>query len=132
MARYQLRDMLAHVLYDGGTLPYYDPVALQWVTPDRVVAAPAPERFCVVSMPDLPPQSTGRMLTHVQYMGKFTPAELAAIYGAAQTNAGVQVWLKRFELAEGISLDDPITIQGLHDMEMFGLLAAGRAAEITA
>ena len=70
-------------------------------------------------------------LTKLEYMNRFTDAELGAIYTAAKTEVTVEVWLEKFKLAEFVSLDDPRTLGGLQALEAAGILAAGRALEIT-
>jgi hypothetical protein len=74
----------------------------------------------------------GYLLTKLQYMSRFTDAELAAIYTAAKASVQVEVWLDKFKLAQEIDLTDPQTIAGVQALEAAGLLAAGRAAEILA
>lgn len=73
-----------------------------------------------------------RTLTKLEYMDRFTDAELEGIYTAAKTVVQVEIWLEKFKLATEVNLDDPRTIAGLQVMEAAGLLAVGRAAEIAA
>lgn len=76
------------------------------------------------------PPAPVRVLTKLQYMERFTDAELAAIYTAAKSVVQVEIWLEKFKLATEVNLDDPATGAGLQAMEAAGLLAPGRAAEI--
>jgi hypothetical protein len=73
-----------------------------------------------------------RTLTKLEYMSRFTDAELAAIYTAAKSSVQVEVWLDKFKLAEEINLDDPSTIAGVKALEAAKLLATGRSTEILA
>lgn len=73
-----------------------------------------------------------RLISKLDYMNRFTDAELVAIYTAAKTNVNVEIWLEKFKLAAEINLDDPKTATGLQALEALGLIAAGRAAEILA
>lgn len=73
-----------------------------------------------------------RTLTKLEYMNRFTDAELAGIYTTAKTVVAVEIWLEKFKLATEINLDDPTTIAGLQAMEGAGLLVVGRSAEILA
>lgn len=130
MALYELRDMRGHALYHGAVRPAYVATSQQWVTPDCVVNAPISNLYCIVELPDPAAPDPARILTHIQYMNRFTDAELEGLYGAAQTVVAMQVWLKKFELADDIDLDDPLTIKGLNDMEAAGMIGPGRAAEI--
>lgn len=84
--------------------------------PDDQVAVPAPIRI----------------ITKLTYMNRFTDAELAGIYTAAKSVVQIEIWLEKFKLASEINLDDPYTIAGLQAMEVSGLIATGRAAEILA
>jgi len=73
-----------------------------------------------------------RLISRLDYMNRFTDAELAAIYTAARTDVNVEIWLEKFKLASSINLDDPKTLLGLQALETLGLIATGRAAEILA
>ena len=74
--------------------------------------------------------AAARTLTGLQYMTRFTQAELETIYGLADVNLSVRVWVKMFERADVVDLDDARTVTGLQRLEAAGILAAGRAAEI--
>jgi hypothetical protein len=69
-------------------------------------------------------------LTHKQFMDKFTDSELAAIMTAAKSSIELELWFKRFEMAQDILLNDPQTISGVNALETAGLIATGRASEI--
>jgi hypothetical protein len=71
-----------------------------------------------------------RLISKLDYMNRFTDAELVAIYTAAKTNINVEIWLEKFKLAAEINLDDARTSAGLQVLETAGLIATGRAAEI--
>lgn len=76
-----------------------------------------------------PPAAT-RKLSKLEYMSRFSDAELAGIYTAAKTVVAVEVWLDKFRLAGEVDLDDARTGAGLGALEGAGLLAIGRAEEI--
>jgi hypothetical protein len=69
-------------------------------------------------------------LTHKQFMDRFTDTELAAIMTAAKSSIELELWFKRFEMAQDILLNDPQTISGVNALETAGLIAEGRATEI--
>jgi hypothetical protein len=69
-------------------------------------------------------------LTHKQFMDKFTDVELATIMTAAKSSIDLELWFKRFEMAQDILLNDPQTISGVNALETAGLIAEGRATEI--
>lgn len=79
------------------------------------------------TQPVIEPKTT---LTKLEYMNRFTDAELAAIYTAAKTVIAVEVWLEKFKLSTDIELTDPRTVSGVQALEDAGLLAEGRADEI--
>lgn len=76
--------------------------------------------------------SARRLISRLDYMNRFTDAELAAIYTAARTDVNVEIWLEKFKLASSINLDDPKTLLGLQALETLGLIATGRPVEILA
>jgi hypothetical protein len=95
--------------YDGNTFTQPEPVIQEEVPPVRI--------------------ST---ISKLDYMDRFTDAELAGIYTAAKQFVQIEVWLEKFKLATHIDLDDPRTVSGVHSLEAAGLIGQGRAAEILA
>ena len=71
-----------------------------------------------------------RMLTHEQFIQRFTPGEWEAMTTAARTNAAMDAWMRRFTLATFVNLDDPATAAGVQALELAGILANGRADEV--
>lgn len=69
-------------------------------------------------------------ISKLEYMGRFTDAELAGIYTAAKSVVQIEIWLEKFKLATDINLADPRTIDGVQSLEAAGLIGVGRAAEI--
>lgn len=90
----------------------------KFIPPDPVVPDPVPD-------PKVP-------LTKLEYMNRFTDAELEGIYTAAKSTIAIEIWLEKFKLATDINLEDARTIAGVQALEAAGLLAVGRAAEILA
>lgn len=109
-------------------------------TSDAPVQWPGMEfdNFNHAAIVETPTSPTVRRLTKLDYMNRFTDAELAGIYSAAKVSIAVEVWLAKFNSATpepdgtAVDLDDPRTIQGLQEMEAAGLIGAGRAAGILA
>ena len=83
--------------------------------------------------PTLPEASPAEpvILTRLEYANRFSDAELEGIYGASKAVPALEVWLEKFRMAENIDLSDPRTLAGLQALEAGGLLAPGRAKEIT-
>lgn len=78
------------------------------------------------------PEASSTKISKLDYMSRFTDAELAAVYTMAKQVVQVEIWLEKFKLATDVDLADPRTANGLLALEAAGLLAAGRAAEILA
>lgn len=76
------------------------------------------------------PAPVAAKLTRLQFRNRFTEPERVAIYTAAESVVAVRVYLDDILAAEEIDLTDAATIAGVNALEMAGLLAAGRAAEI--
>lgn len=81
---------------------------------------------------DVQPEASSTKISKLEYMGRFTDAELAAIYTVAKQVVQVEIWLEKFKLATDVDLADPRTSSGLFALEAAGLLATGRATEILA
>lgn len=81
-----------------------------------------------------PPISTPTVhpWTKKEFLLKFTPVEYAAIVAATKTNAVLDYYWQVFMVADNVVNTDPVTIGGVKALEVEGLLAPGRAAEILA
>lgn len=71
-----------------------------------------------------------KTLTRLAMMSRFTDSELGAIYTAAKSDVGVEIWLDRFKMSEEIDPADPRTQQGLQMLVERALLQADRVAEL--
>lgn len=105
--------------YLGDFIPAEDHWGAGWVSSDGNITFEPP-----------PPPAGPRILTHLQYMNRFTMTELRNIYTAAKSVVDVEIWLDKFKMATDVNLDDPVTIAGLQAMEEANLLEPGRAATI--
>ncbi len=87
---------------------------------------------------EVEPAPLARRLSKLEYMQRFTDAELEGIYSAAKVSTAVEVWLAKFNAASvdadgtSIDLDDPRTVAGVNALESVGLIGVGRAAEVLA
>lgn len=77
-------------------------------------------------------KSQERNLTKLQYLRRFTSMERVTIRTAAKTEPVLEDYLAMLDLAEDINLDDADTIAAVNMLELAGLIAPGRAAEILA
>lgn len=103
--------------------PAAEEVGIGWIdNEDGTFTAPPPEPVI--------PEPRKVILTHYEYMNRFTMDELRAIYTAAKTVVDIEIWLDKFKLAQEVNLDDPNTIDGLDKMETFQLIGVGRSSEI--
>ena len=82
-----------------------------------------------------------KRISRLDFRRRFTQEELITIEIACLDNpsapmqqraqaAALRVMQAQVNTAEFIDLDDPLTRQGVEQLEAFGLLAEGRAAEI--
>lgn len=76
------------------------------------------------------PAAPGDSIPREVFFGRFTNAEIAAIYQAATQNADLFAYLKKAEINPSVNRKNPDAIDGLQLLEAVGLLAPGRAAEI--
>ena len=80
----------------------------------------------------MPPSSVEVPWTKKEFLLKFTPAEYAVVSAATKLNAVLDYYWQLFMVAESVLKTDPVTIAGVQALEVNGLLAVGRAAEILA
>lgn len=78
------------------------------------------------------PAQPDRTLTRLAFRNRFTFEEKQAIYTAAEGSVAIRIFLDDINAAEEINLDDPATQYGVQTLEVGGLIAAGRAAEVLA
>lgn len=75
-------------------------------------------------------RATPQRLSRLEFLRRFTEAEMEAIVTAAEQSPALKTALLKWQTAEGIVVTDPETVAGVNAMEIAGLLAAGRAGEI--
>ncbi|WP_412470544.1 MULTISPECIES: hypothetical protein [unclassified Halobacteriovorax] len=71
-------------------------------------------------------------ITRLEFMDRFTDAELAGVFTAAKSSVSVEVFIEKVKAASHIDLTDPRTISGVQALEVAELIAPGRADEILA
>lgn len=69
-------------------------------------------------------------LSRLEFMERFTDAELVGIYTAAKQSVQLELYLKKLEAAQEILLDNATTIAGVNSLAQFGLITPERATEI--
>lgn len=67
------------------------------------------------------------VLTRLAFLSRFTDAELAAIYTAAKSDIGVEIWLDKARAAQDIDLTDARTVDGLAMLVDKDLITQDRA-----
>ena len=73
---------------------------------------------------------TGRVMTKLEYLRRFTQDERVAIRAAAKSNAVLEDYMALLELAQDVNTTDADTVAAVNMLEQVGLIAAGRAQEI--
>lgn len=75
-------------------------------------------------------RATSARLTRLEFLRRFTDAEMQSIVAAADASPALKAALLKWQTAEGIVLTDPATIAGVQALEIAGLIAPGRAQEV--
>jgi len=75
-------------------------------------------------------RATPARITRLQFLLRFTDAEMQAIVAAADASPALKAALLKWQTAEGIMLTDPVTQAGVQALEIAGLIEPGRAAQI--
>jgi len=69
-------------------------------------------------------------ISKIEFMNRFTTTELATILTVAKTNVGIEVFVKKLDLADTVTINGTDAIAGVTALEAGGLLSAGRGVEI--
>lgn len=72
------------------------------------------------------------VITKLEFLDRFTPAERIAVRTAAQSSTAIADYMDLLNAAQDVTLTDARTIAGVQELETASLIAAGRAAEILA
>jgi hypothetical protein len=73
---------------------------------------------------------TGRVMTKLEFLRRFTQEERVAIRTVAKSNVVLEDYMAMIDLAQEIDTSDADTRAGVQMLESVGLLAEGRAQEI--
>lgn len=73
-----------------------------------------------------------RTISKLEYLRRFTGEERITIRAAAKVTPVLEDYLAMLELAQDINLDDVDTVAAVQMLEVVGLIADGRAAEVLA
>ena len=114
------------VNYDAAT-PIPAHLSAPWRLEELIAIVPGPN--------DEPPADTRRyggrrVLTKLEFLELFTPAERIAIRAARGQSPALDDYLYLLELAQEVNLDSPNTQGGVTMLEQAGILAVGRAEVI--
>lgn len=82
--------------------------------------------------PESPPTTQAAVLSRLEFIRRFTPAERQAIRQARSSSTDLDDFMYLLEMAETVRTNNADVIAGLAMLEAGGLLATGRAAEILA
>ncbi len=73
---------------------------------------------------------TGRVMTKLEFLRRFTAEERIAIRTVAKSNPVLEDYMAMIDLAQDIDTSDIDTQTGVRMLEASGLLATGRADEV--
>ena len=73
---------------------------------------------------------TGRVMTKLEFLRRFTQDERVAIRTVAKSNVQLEDYMAMIDLAQEIDTSDADTKAGVQMLEQAGLLATGRSQEI--
>lgn len=76
--------------------------------------------------------ATSNRITRLQFLSRFTDAEMQSVIAASDQSTALRSALLKWQNADGIVLTDAATVAGVEALEIAGLLAAGRSAEVLA
>ena len=81
---------------------------------------------------DFDPLPEANVLSIMDFVRKFTDAELEDILEASLTNRKVRVFIKKLELMQAIDLLSPVTVSSINGLAALSLITSQRSAEILA
>ena len=81
---------------------------------------------------DFDPLPETNVLPIMDFVRKFTDAELEDILEASLTNRKVRVFIKKLELMQAIDLLSPVTVSSINGLAALSLITSQRSAEILA
>lgn len=76
------------------------------------------------------PPEVNKVIPKLDFMNRFTIAELESIYTAAKSNVSVEIWLDKLKESKTINLVNESVIESIKNLETLGLISAGRSEEI--
>lgn len=80
---------------------------------------------------DFDPIPEKKVVEKLEFLDMFTDSELAGILAAAKNDVSVELFIKKLDLADRINIKSEKVKAALSAMESAGLLASGRADDIT-
>ena len=81
---------------------------------------------------DFDPLPVTNTLSIIDFVRKFTDAELEDILESSLSNRKVRVFIKKLELMQSIDLLSPVTIASINGLAALNLITSERAAEVLA
>jgi hypothetical protein len=70
------------------------------------------------------------VLTRLEYISRFSDAELAAIYTAAKKEIALEIYLDKLRASQDVTITDARTVAGVEALAAAGLIESGRVAAI--
>ena len=69
-------------------------------------------------------------ISRVEFLNRFTDAEMQAFIAASKQSPALEAYFLKLQNAEGVILNDPVTMAGVGALEARGIIGAGRAEVI--
>lgn len=69
-------------------------------------------------------------ISRVEFLNRFTDAEMQAFIAASKQSPALEAYFLKLQNAEGVMLNDPVTMAGVGALEVLGIIGAGRAEVI--
>ena len=77
-------------------------------------------------------RATPKRISHLQFLSRFSDEEMQAVIAASDNSPALRAAMLKWQSAGGILLDNPDIVAGVQALEIAGLIAPGRAAEVLA
>lgn len=71
-------------------------------------------------------------LSRLEFMNRFTDDEMQTFVAATKQNPALEAYFIKLQSAEGVVLNDPVTMAGVQALELLGIIPTGRATELLA
>jgi hypothetical protein len=106
---------------------YEDNGSQDHLIPEGLIEISESEMVILTTPPPPPPQTR---FTSLEFLAKFTEAEILGVVAATMQSAPLKLWYDMMMAATYVDIEDVRTEQGLDALILAGLLAPNRKAQI--